>query len=189
PLFTPMKGKDFRSNSNLFFSNSEKDKPAQSCELPQNKIVTQSDQASQPTSLSFTGPSQDISGVEETSVPDYQLGRGIAALFLSINATLFLCWNPEEAAKYIEAFKKLENQSPDSIMERGTEVGEDGAYVAQLTDALTKLRSINKTDVLTLATNFPNFKSLAQATPEQLSLCPGLGEKKVCCLYNILIFR
>ncbi|KAJ9080212.1 ssDNA endonuclease and repair protein rad10 [Entomophthora muscae] len=312
-----MKGKDFRSNSNLFYSRIENEKPVQASEessinnKPETSIQSQHNNlpssvfastapGSSSSSNNFTEAPQnsylssnkngfnqnksqypnhqsrpnqnasfksimihpcqkgnplishlrnctwawsDISGIDETTVPDYQLGAGNAALFLSIkyhklhpdyvyrrlnglkassyektaggsltaksgykllillvwvdvpdhheslkelhrisitsSITLFLCWNPEEAAKYLEAFKKLENQSPELIMERGTAVGEDGAYIANLTDALTKLRSVNKTDVMTLAANFPNFKSLAQATPEQLSLCPGLGDKKV----------
>jgi len=48
-----------------------------------------------------------------------------------------------------------------------------------LSDILTVIKSVNKTDVVTLATNFGNFRNIIKASMEELSLCPGLGETKV----------
>jgi len=51
--------------------------------------------------------------------------------------------------------------------------------MTKFSKVLCKIRTINKSDGATLTSNFLNFKTLAQASPEQLALCPGLGKKKV----------
>lgn len=50
--------------------------------------------------------------------------------------------------------------------------------MSQLTSALTSIKSVNKTDVVTLATNFGSLKRIAQATSDELSDCPGMGGTK-----------
>jgi hypothetical protein len=87
-------------------------------------------------------------------------------------------------------------------------------YASQLQNVLTSVKGVNKTNVMTLSTNFgvcilgiiriprladmstllssfyfdvryeQSFKNLAHATPEQLALCPGLGDIKVRRLYD-----
>ena len=44
---------------------------------------------------------------------------------------------------------------------------------------LTNVRGVNKTDVITLASNFGSLKEIVSAPAESLLACPGLGEKKV----------
>jgi DNA excision repair protein ERCC-1 len=44
---------------------------------------------------------------------------------------------------------------------------------------LTSIRSINKSDVATLSKNFKSFKNIVRSSHEQLSICNGLGEKKI----------
>jgi DNA excision repair protein ERCC-1 len=44
---------------------------------------------------------------------------------------------------------------------------------------LTNVKGINKTDVVTLTSNFGSLKEIVLAPPEKLLACPGLGEKKV----------
>lgn len=63
--------------------------------------------------------------------------------------TVVCAWSNEEAARYIETFKAYENKPPDSIKERV-----DDDYVSKLTDCLTQIQSVNKTDVVTLASTF-----------------------------------
>lgn len=41
------------------------------------------------------------------------------------------------------------------------------------------VRSINKTDVANMVSNFQSFAGIARATKEELSNCPGMGDKKV----------
>ena len=63
--------------------------------------------------------------------------------------TLILCWSHQEASKYIMGFKAYQSKGGEFIKER---VGND--YLSVSTDALTKVRGVNKTDVLTLVSNF-----------------------------------
>lgn len=93
--------------------------------------------------------------------------------------TLLLAWSWEEAARYLETFKVLENKPPTSIQQKTTE-----DYLAQLSDTLGCVRSVNKSDASVLASNFGTLRALANATREELALCPGLGDKKVERLYN-----
>lgn len=53
-------------------------------------------------------------------------------------------------------------------------------------DVLTCVRSLNKTDVLTLLSHFGSVAGILTASIEQLSMCPGFGEKKVRRLWEAL---
>lgn len=48
------------------------------------------------------------------------------------------------------------------------------------------VRSVNKSDVLTLASNFGSLKAVCDASAEELALCPGLGDKKVARIHEAL---
>jgi len=56
--------------------------------------------------------------------------------------------------------------------------------VDQVADVLTSIRSINKTDSSYLVSQFGSFQQLVGASVEELSLCNGIGEKKVMRLYD-----
>ncbi|KAH9467625.1 hypothetical protein Pst134EA_011263 [Puccinia striiformis f. sp. tritici] len=88
--------------------------------------------------------------------------------------TLMVGWSNSEIARYIQLFKSFEKRPPDLIKEKI-----DDDYISKLTSVLTTVRGLNKTDVLTLATNFRSFRQIVEASPSELALCPGLGEKKV----------
>jgi len=88
--------------------------------------------------------------------------------------TLIVAWSNAEIARYIQLFKSFEKRPPDLIKEKI-----DDDYLSRLASVLTTIRGVNKTDVLTLATNFRSFRQIVEASPSELSLCPGLGEKKV----------
>jgi DNA excision repair protein ERCC-1 len=55
---------------------------------------------------------------------------------------------------------------------------------AVLSDCLTAVRGVNKTDVLTLSSTFGSLKNIIDCSMEELSLCPGLGARKVKNLYE-----
>jgi NAD-dependent DNA ligase len=55
---------------------------------------------------------------------------------------------------------------------------------AVLSDCLTAVRGVNKTDVLTLSSTFGSLKNVIDCSMEELSLCPGLGARKVKSLYE-----
>uniref|UniRef100_UPI00358EF5D4 DNA excision repair protein ERCC-1-like n=1 Tax=Myxine glutinosa TaxID=7769 RepID=UPI00358EF5D4 len=57
----------------------------------------------------------------------------------------------------------------------------------QVTDCLTTVKSVNRTDVLTLVNTFGSLADIIKATKEDLSLCPGLGPQKAHRLNNIFM--
>lgn len=95
--------------------------------------------------------------------------------------TLIVAWSPLEAARYLETFKYYEAKPSTSIQER-VETG----FVPTITSVLSSVRSINKTDISHLMTNFDNFSGVCNAEEHHLILCPGIGEKKAKRLHQIL---
>ena len=95
--------------------------------------------------------------------------------------TLMLAWSHEEAAKIIETYKTFEHKPPDMIMEKGgTEPHE------KMIEALTSVKSVNKTDAVTLLGTFRTLEALIRASPEDLALCPGFGPNKAKKLHKVL---
>lgn len=92
--------------------------------------------------------------------------------------TVILGWSLQECARYLETFKLLDKKSAASIQER-IEAG----YLPRLEDALTVIRSVNKTDVRVLSRTFGSLKDIMAAPMEDLALCQGLGDKKVRRLF------
>ncbi|RMC22942.1 hypothetical protein DUI87_00040 [Hirundo rustica rustica] len=72
-------------------------------------------------------------------VPDYVLGQSSCALFLS----------PEEAARYLETFKAYEQKPPDLLKERL-----EHDFLSRVTECLTSVKSVNRTDALSLLGTF-----------------------------------
>lgn len=90
------------------------------------------------------------------------------------DCTAILAWSVKEAARYLETLRAYARKPADLIKERT-----DGAFVSQLAECLTVVRPINKTDVGTLHARFGSLSKLMNATQEELSTCPGLGDRKV----------
>ena len=65
------------------------------------------------------------------------------------NLTIMVAWSNQEAGRYLELYKSFERKGPDLIKERV-----DKDYMSQMNAVLTSVRGVNKTDVLTLTTNF-----------------------------------
>lgn len=89
------------------------------------------------------------------------------------NLTLLLAWSNDEAARYLETLKTYEHKSADQLQEH---VAKD--YISQLTSVLTSVKSINKTDVVTLSSTFGCVKDIANVSVDDLRLCPGFGDLK-----------
>ncbi|KAG3119785.1 hypothetical protein PI124_g2084 [Phytophthora idaei] len=100
--------------------------------------------------------------------------REINRVALLSGFTLVLAWSWLEAARYLETFKAYENKSATIIKEKV-----EAEFLPKANDVLTSIRSVNKTDVVTLLSTFGTVKGLMNASMEELSLCPGLGAKKV----------
>lgn len=85
-----------------------------------------------------------------------------------------MAWSEEEAARYLETVKAFDGKD-DTILQ-----GRDhGQPIEQVTHALTSIRNVNKTDAAQLLNQFGCFKNLTRASVEELSVCPGIGLKKV----------
>jgi DNA excision repair protein ERCC-1 len=108
--------------------------------------------------------------VEDNEVALKQINR----LAVLSDFTLVLAWSWAEAARYLETFKAYENKSASLIKEKI-----EADFIPQVNDVLTSIRSINKTDVITLLTTFSTVQGIMNTSMEELALCPGLGEKKV----------
>lgn len=106
------------------------------------------------------------------------LGTVTRAALLN-DCTLFCAFSVQECARYLETFKSFETKPADAIQGR---VEED--YLSRLQAAMTTVRGVNRTDVLTLGRTFKSAAGIMQASMEELSACPGIGPTKVRRLYE-----
>jgi len=112
--------------------------------------------------------------------PHHVLSQLMRIAILS-EMTLMLAWSHEEAAGILETYKTFENKPPDMIMEKsGTETHE------KIIEALTSVKSVNKTDAVTLLGTFKTLREIVRASPEDLALCPGFGPNKAKKLHKVL---
>ncbi|XP_078442580.1 nucleotide repair protein isoform X2 [Wolffia australiana] len=86
------------------------------------------------------------------------------------DCTLLCGWSLEECGRYLETIKVYENKSADSIREQM-----DTDYLSRLTHALTSIRHVNKTDVITLGSTFGSLSGIIDSSMEDLARCPGIG--------------
>nr|CAG4652104.1 EOG090X0BTB [Triops cancriformis] len=107
--------------------------------------------------------------------------KELTKICLLADLTLMVAWSPEEAGKMIETYKIFEHKPPDLIMEKP-----DTNSSAKVVDALTTIKSVNRTDAATLLSNFHTLANILQASEEDLSLCPGIGPLKASRLYRVL---
>nr|GMD37549.1 DNA excision repair protein ERCC-1 [Ipomoea batatas] len=95
------------------------------------------------------------------------------------DCTLLCAWSLEECARYLETIKVYENKPADLIQGQM-----DTDYLSRLNHALTSIRHVNKTDVVTLGSTFGSLSNIMDASMEDLARCPGIGERKVKRLYD-----
>eukprot|EP00898_Chlorokybus_atmophyticus_P003409 jgi/Chlat1/4069/Chrsp26S04112 len=103
----------------------------------------------------------------------------ITKIALLHECTLICGFSMQECARYLETLKSFEAKPPDLIMER-----KETDYVSRLTDVLTSVRGVNKTDAATMGTAFKSFKGMMKATVDDLIALPGIGERKARRLYD-----
>lgn len=100
--------------------------------------------------------------------------RELAKMSLISNVTLILCWSAAEAARYLELYKSYEHASFKAIQ------GQQGSsYAERLVDFVTVPRGVNKSDAVSLVSNFGSLKNAINAEPEQVGIIGGWGEVKV----------
>lgn len=93
--------------------------------------------------------------------------------------TLILAHSYREAARLVECFKAYEHNRRSTIRERV-----DSDHLSKLTDALTTVKPLNKTDVVTLTRKFGSLANIFSA--DDFSDCPGIGDKKIESLNLVL---
>jgi DNA excision repair protein ERCC-1 len=116
-----------------------------------------------------------LSDVDDPAAPLVELQK--AAIINSW--TVILSWSPAEAARYLETLRVSEKKSADSIRARS-----DADFPSKVAEVLSTVPSVNKRDAANLITAFQSMKNIALASHDQLSLCPGLGEKKVQRIFD-----
>ncbi|XP_065066344.1 DNA excision repair protein ERCC-1-like isoform X2 [Rhopilema esculentum] len=99
--------------------------------------------------------------------------KELSKICILANCTLILSWSNEEAGRYLETYKVFENKPADVLQERV-----DGDYQSKMIDCLTSVKSVNKTDAVTLMANFGSLQGIVNASKEEISLCPGFGPQK-----------
>ncbi|XP_036430307.1 DNA excision repair protein ERCC-1 [Colossoma macropomum] len=107
--------------------------------------------------------------------------KELARICIMADCTLILAWSPEEAGRYLETYKSYEKKPADLLKEQ---VEKD--YLSKVTDCLTTVKSINKTDSITLLSTFSSLEGIINASKEELVLCPGLGPQKARRLHDVL---
>lgn len=95
------------------------------------------------------------------------------------NMTLICVWSDLECARYLETFKAYESKPADLIQGRA-----DEDYLSRLNAAITTVRGVNRTDVLTLGATFHTAAGIMQASMDELSTCPGIGPTKIRRLFE-----
>uniref|UniRef100_A0A8C3XN61 DNA excision repair protein ERCC-1 n=1 Tax=Chelydra serpentina TaxID=8475 RepID=A0A8C3XN61_CHESE len=111
----------------------------------------------------------------------HQALKELAKMCILADCTLILAWSPEEAGRYLETYKAYEQKPADLLKEK---VDQD--FLSIVTDCLTSVKSVNKTDALSLLSTFGSLANIVQASKEDLSLCPGIGPQKAKRLFDTL---
>lgn len=57
---------------------------------------------------------------------------------------------------------------------------------SQVINALTSIRSVNRTDAATLLSSFGSVRNIVRASKESIALCPGIGMQKAARLQLVL---
>lgn len=112
--------------------------------------------------------------------------KEISKLCIRSNMTLMLCWTVDDAAMYLERYKLLEDKPADSIMEKPTSHDYEDALDQYMVDAIAEAKSLNRTDASSIVGIFDSFERIIKASPEDLTLCPGVGLAKAQRLHELL---
>ncbi|XP_058957873.2 DNA excision repair protein ERCC-1 [Pocillopora verrucosa] len=111
----------------------------------------------------------------------HQTIRELSKMALMADCTLMLAWSSEEAGRYLETYKVYENKPPDALLGQS-----EGDYLSKLTDCLTTVKGVNKTDVVSLSSTFGSLANMATASKDDLALLPGFGPLKAQRLHDLI---
>ncbi|EME87364.1 uncharacterized protein MYCFIDRAFT_201097 [Pseudocercospora fijiensis CIRAD86] len=90
------------------------------------------------------------------------------------NVTIILCWSAAEGARYLELYKTYENAAPTSIRQH-----QSTTYSDRMIDFVTTPRAVNKTDAVSIVSQFGTIRTAVNARHEEVAMIAGWGEKKV----------
>ncbi|KAL4240676.1 Excision repair cross-complementation group 1 [Mactra antiquata] len=110
----------------------------------------------------------------------HTLLKDLAKMCILADMTLILAFSAEEVGRYLEAYKVYENKPAEALMEK---VETD--YVSQLTECLTTVKSVNKTDCMTLLSTFKTMDGVINASKSDVSCCAGFGPQKANRIYDV----
>ncbi|PRP83659.1 DNA excision repair protein ERCC-1 [Planoprotostelium fungivorum] len=105
--------------------------------------------------------------------------RELSQLTMHHDFTMILAWSLPEAARYLETFKLYDGRGSEMLRHKPKE-----EYTEQVTESITTVRGVNRTDARVLLENFETMRGVMNASSEELSICPGVGEKKVKRLFS-----
>ncbi|CAE8617063.1 unnamed protein product, partial [Polarella glacialis] len=95
--------------------------------------------------------------------------------------SLLVAWTDAEAAGYLETLHRYQSKGAEALMGRLAE----GDSKTRLTEVLTTVKGVNRTDAALLATRFGSFAGIASTSEEEFQRCPGIGDKKVKQLRHV----
>eukprot|EP00531_Pseudo-nitzschia_arenysensis_P007295 CAMPEP_0116134930 /NCGR_PEP_ID=MMETSP0329-20121206/10920_1 /TAXON_ID=697910 /ORGANISM="Pseudo-nitzschia arenysensis, Strain B593" /LENGTH=445 /DNA_ID=CAMNT_0003629697 /DNA_START=141 /DNA_END=1478 /DNA_ORIENTATION=+ len=96
--------------------------------------------------------------------------------------TVILCWSELEAARYLETYKVRDGKDAAPIQKR-----ESANPLDRVIDFMTGGRAgVNKTDAVTLWSQFSTISGIAGASADELALVGGMGPVKVRRLHEAL---
>ena len=113
--------------------------------------------------------------------------KELTKLAIRTNCTLILAWSYEEAANHIENYRNFADKNADIIMgKQGSNSEANQSAYECLIDALTSVKSINKTDAVSLISTFDSFENIVKSDDDQLIVCPGMAALKAQRLRQLL---
>lgn len=128
--------------------------------------------------------------------------KELTIVAIRTNFTLLPAWTYEEAAHHIENYRLNSDSTPDIIMGRmngtnrtGQSSSESGTLKKNdpssnnslrqnLVETLTTIKSVNRTDAVTLLSAFETFDSLIRANTDELTVCSGISMLKARRLHS-----
>nr|QDO16410.1 DNA excision repair protein ERCC-1 [Lingulodinium polyedra] len=112
--------------------------------------------------------------------PEEQLEQ-VTLLAFHSGLSLLLAFSDAEAAAYLETLHRYQSKSAEALMGKLAE----GDHKARLTEVLTTVKGVNRTDAASLAGRFGSLARIASASVEELQRCPGIGDTKVKRLHHV----
>lgn len=105
--------------------------------------------------------------------------KEITEICLRTGFVIFLSWNYEEAAVYLETLKAFETKPVDVLMGRQMD-----CELEQLIDTITQVKSINRTNAISMIKKYKSLRNMMDASLEELKEIPGFGESKAIAWVN-----